>query len=433
MTRCWFAILCWFTLGSAQAQAPRHVYLTWQGSTSSTITVNAQTAAPAESLAVYYDTVARDGEAGAYRHQARGTAHQIEGLPDGRWIHWIELTKLEPDTPYYFVVGSPGSGSSEEQAFRTLPDDDRPVRFVAGGDLGVDEEMRRLLQHAAARAPRFALIGGDIAYVNGNLDRVEVWDEWLDAWEEHMVTPEGFTIPMMLAPGNHEVQGGYDGGPERAPFYMGFFAQNGQPSSFRQRIGTNFVIYALDSGHIVPHEAQVDWLAEQLQGDQDIPYRFAAYHVPLYPSHRSYDGLHSEYGRTYWAPLFDQYGLTTAFENHDHAFKRSKLLREGAVADRGTLYLGDGAWGRGDRTIDLTPRWYLEKASATRHVWVVDVSKEGVVYQAFDASGVVFDVYPTSAPGFEEAEAYFRTLPQLYAFDNAALVVPPPRSRRGRL
>lgn len=407
------------------AQAPRHVYLTWQGSPSHTLTVNAQTLAQADDIVVHYDTAPHDGEAGNYRHRARGSAHQIPGLADGRWIHWIELTDLEPDTPYYFVVGSLAHGFSREYAFRTLPDDDRPVRFVTGGDLGVGDDMRALLRHAAARSPRFALIGGDLAYVNGNLSLAHVWDEWLDDWERLMVTPDGFSIPMVLAPGNHEVQGGYKGGPERAPFYTGFFAQNGRPSYFRLPIGENFVIYSLDTGHIVPHESQVDWLAEQMQADQDIPYRFAAYHVPLYPSHRDYDGAYSVYGRTHWAPLFDRFRLSTAFENHDHTFKRSKRLRAGAVDDAGTLYLGDGAWGRGGREIDLTPRWYLDKAGATRHVWVVDVTKQGVVYRAFDVQGKVFDVYPTDTPGYEDAEAYFRTLPQLYALDEAVLDVSP--------
>lgn len=422
----YYTFLFWLiAVGSVCAQAPRHVYLTWQGDPSSTITVNAQTLAPAEDLVVYYDTQPRGSDVEAYQHQAEGTTHQIDGLPDGRWIHWIELTGLVPDTPYYFIVGSTAQGFSEELTFRTLPDDDRPVRFVTGGDLGVGEEVNSLLRHAAEYEPRFALIGGDIAYVNGNLQRVATWDQWFDAWRDYMVTPEGFIIPMVLAVGNHEVQGGYNGGPGRSPFYMGFFAQSGNPSYFRFPVGENFVIYVLDSGHIVSHESQVAWLTEQMQADQDIPYRFAAYHVPLYPSHRDYDGTHSEYGRMYWRPLFDQYRLTTAFENHDHTFKRSKRLKAGAIAEDGTLYLGDGAWGRGDRTIDLTPRWYLDKAGANRHVWVVDVSKEKITYRAFDTQGKVFDIYPTDTPGYAEADAYFRTLPQLYAFDEAALDVTP--------
>jgi hypothetical protein len=407
------------------AQAPEHVYLTWRGSTATTITVNAQTDSTVQLATVYYDTEPRGGDVEAYRYRADASAHRIDGLADGRWIHWADLDGLDPGRPYYFVVGSPERGVSEERAFRTVPADATPVRFVAGGDLGVSDEMRALLRHAAAREPQFAVIGGDIAYVDGDLDYVATWDAWLDAWGREMVTPEGFTVPMVLAVGNHEVRGGYDGGPERAPFYMRFFAQPGTPSYFRQTFGDHTVLYALDTGHIVHHREQVGWLERHFAADQSIPNRFATYHIPLYPSHRAYDGDYSQRGRTHWAPLFDRYGLTTAFENHDHTFKRSKRLRAGATADGGTLYLGDGAWGRGGRTIDLTTRWYLDKAGATRHVWVVDAGPEAVTYRAFDAAGRVFDVYPRDTPGADEADAYFQTLPQLYELPGHAFDVTP--------
>ena len=409
----------------ALAQAPRHVYLTWRGDPATTLTVNAQTLAPDEGLGVRYDTEPRGGDPDAYRYRSTGTTHQIDGLPDGRWVHWVDLTGLAPDAPVYVVVGSPERGFSGEVAARTLPADGRPLRFAAGGDLGLGDEMRRLLRHAAARDPRLALVGGDVAYVNGDLGRVETWDEWLDAWQADMVTPDGFAVPMVLAVGNHEVRGGYLGGPERAPFYLGFFAQPGAPSAFRMPLGANAVVYVLDTGHVVAHETQTEWLAERMAADQDVPHRFATYHVPLYPSHRPYDGRSSALGCEHWVPVFDRYRLTAAFENHDHTLKRSKPLRAGAVDPDGTLYLGDGAWGRGDRTVDLTRRWYLDKAGATRHVWLVDVSAQGVVYRAVDVEGSEVDVYPADTPGHAAAEARFRALPQLYALAPGALAVEP--------
>jgi hypothetical protein len=35
----------------------------------------------------------------------------------------------------------------------------------------------------------------------------------------------------------------------------------------------------------------------------------------------------------------------TAFENHVHAFKRTKPLIGSAPNDKGTVYVGDGAYG----------------------------------------------------------------------------------------
>lgn len=417
--------------GPVTAQAPMHVYLTWRGPTTTSMTVNAQTVASVPMVEVRWDVVARAGDPAAYSEVARGEAHRIPGVEDGRWVHWIDVTDLEPDTRYWFVVGSDEHGWSEEKSFETLPADPAiPIRFLAGGDLGLGSEVRRLHAHGAAHEPDFAVIGGDIAYVNGEPSEVEDWDQWLREWEDGMVTPDGLTVPMILAPGNHEVRGGYLGGPERAPFYVGFFAQPADPSHFRMTFGPNVVFYVLDTGHIVPHESQNDWLDRVMADDRaaGIPHRFATYHIPLYPSHRDHEGGGSVNGRTNWLEIFDRHELTAGFENHDHTLKRTAPLRGGEIVPpgQGTLYFGDGAWGRGDRTIDVTTRWYHEFVGSNRHVWVVDATADEVHYRAFDLEGQLVHVYPESLPGAAAADAYFRTLPQLWAVDGGFMSVERP-------
>ena len=418
-------LLCMTAAMQATDESPRYVYLTWQGDTGTTITVNYHTFQPTASSFVLYDTQSIGGNPKKYLYRTEGASSRVKGLK-GRRIHHIELTGLKPGQTYYFVAGDPESGYSEERKFRTIPDDGSPVRFVTGGDMGIGEEVSTLLRRAAALEPQFALIGGDIAYVNGDITKVDIWDQWLQIWCADMITPKGYTIPMALAIGNHEVQGGYQGNPDKAPFYFGFLAQSGNRSYFRRQFGPQIVVYFLDSGHIAEHGGkQAEWLEAHLKEDQDTPYRFAIYHVPLYNSYRPFDNEWSQAGRTHWGPLFDKYGLTTAFENHDHMFKRSKLLRDGRESDKGVLYLGDGAWGKGPRTLDLTLRPYLEKGGATLHFWLVDLTAERVEYRAIDINGRIFDVYPTDAAGAAEAEAYFATLPQKYKIPNGTIMVAP--------
>ena len=389
-----------------QAQ-PLHVYLTWQGDTSTTITVNYHTPS-AEPSQVYYDTLAHDGDVAAYAFAAKGTAHQIKGT-DGRWIHWVELRGLEPGRAYYFIAGSKDGGFSAERKLRTVPADSGPLRFVSGGDMEVTKRARDLLKQAALVEPRFALLGGDLAYVDGERSKYAKWDRWFDNWERLMVTPEGYTVPMVLAIGNHEVQGGYDGGVAGAPFFLRYFAQAGESSYFTRRFGSELAVLVMDSGHAVEHGgAQTAWLMDQLEQIQDLPYRFALYHVPLYPGYRSFGYNHSVAGRRHWLPLFDRYKLTTAFENHDHLLKRTKLLRGGKVDAEGTLYLGDGCMGKKPRadwfwllrwlfTSEVGPfdRWYLEKSEGVGHFWQVDLlgGGRGVEYRAVDERGRVVDVY----------------------------------------
>lgn len=49
----------------------------------------------------------------------------------------------------------------------------------------------------------------------------------------------------------------------------------------------------------------------------------------------------------HWVPHFDRYRVVTAYENHVHAFKRTKPLYGNYPAEggNGTVYLGDGSYG----------------------------------------------------------------------------------------
>jgi hypothetical protein len=117
-------------LALAARATPRHVYLTWQGDTSRTMTVNYQTLEPSGASVVHFDTKPRNGERGAYRYMAVGRSHQVPGLDDGRKIHWVELEKLSPGQTYYFIAGDPQTGFTTERKFRTVPDGSEKLRFV---------------------------------------------------------------------------------------------------------------------------------------------------------------------------------------------------------------------------------------------------------------------------------------------------------------
>jgi len=72
-----------------------------------------------------------------------------------------------------------------------------------------------------------------------------------------------------------------------------------------------------------------------------------SYHVPIY----SACGLLEENlarqinAILHWVPLFDNYRVITAYENHVHAFKRTKPIRGNYVTENGTVYLGEGCFG----------------------------------------------------------------------------------------
>jgi hypothetical protein len=389
--------------------APRHVYLTWQGDTSRTMTINYQTAGPTAASIVYYDTRPRGGHPPEYRRMAVGNSDEFAGLPEERRVHWVELEGLAPGETYYFIAGSPEHGFTPERKFRTAPSGSQSLRFVTGGDIGVSNDAALLFQQAAKVSPAFGVVGGDLAYANDALTNYTKWDAWLDHWQTNMITPAGYTIPMVLAIGNHEVSGGR--ALTNARFYQQYFAQVHDRTYYSRTFGRNLVLLLLDSGHICPQEGeQAAWLDAQLTAHRDVTHKFAVYHVPLYPSYRAYDGASSAKERQVWLPLFDKHKLTAGFENHDHTFKRTHLLRGNKLDSEGTLYLGDGCWGMPARKVEAQRRWYEAKAASLQHFWQVDVSRSRVEYRAINKEGKIFDVYPPSAAGAKAAERVYDML-----------------------
>ncbi len=381
-----FCVVAGFTLAGCVTTS--HVYLTWQGDPATTMTVNFHTQNEAISE-VRYDAESRGGALETYAHTARGDARQIPGMPGDRWVHTVELTGLTPGSDYYFSI--PGDGNPpRERKFRTLPTDGSPIRFIDGGDVGVVPGVLRLFRRCAEREPHFVSLGGDIAYENGNVSRDSYYDLWLRNWEEGMVTPTGYTIPLMAAIGNHETNGEHEDPILNAPFYFGYFPQGGS-SNFIRQIGPYAVLLFLDSGHTQTWESQVPWLRDTLASHADVPFTLVTYHVPLYPSHRDYAGSGSVAGRTHWLPVFDEFGVDIAFEHHDHTYKRTKPLRGGAVDPGGTVYIGDGCFGMPARTVQNDNAWYMEAAASVRHFWYVEVGASGVRMEAVDINGDVFD------------------------------------------
>ncbi|MDZ4676401.1 MAG: metallophosphoesterase family protein [Oligoflexia bacterium] len=364
-----------------------HVYLTWQSEdTSRTITVNVHSDLTSSVATVHYDTISHGGVVEDYKYKTSGNYKELKTI--NRRVHVIELKNLEPNTIYYFTVSNGTAGNGIEKKFKTIPADDSALTFVTGGDMNSSAEMTELNKQAAKYNPDFAMLGGDIAYDDGNLANARKWDEFFSSWDKNMVTRDGLMIPIVLAIGNHEVLGGYNGTFAKAPFYSTYFAQDSKLSYFTRKFGRDTIVYVLDTGHIAKVSgAQTDWLKAQMSKNTSIPNEFAIYHVPLYPSARGFsEQTQMIDGRKYWVPLFDQYKLTTAFENHDHALKRTKLLKNNLPDKDGTLYLGDGCWGKTTRTPDPT-RYYLEQTSATRHFWVVKTSSKGAVFTAIDQLG----------------------------------------------
>ena len=363
---------------------PPAVYLTWQRDPTTTMTVQWHSDGGRDDVIQYLRLDER------VWHTVIGAHHPMPY--SDRIVHVAELTGLEPGTEYRFRFGT----NSVAFTFRTMPRDvSKPIRFVVGGDTmesfdALDvwfEECRRLV---AEQDPMFTVIGGDIAYANGDPKLVKRWYRWLAAWKKHMVTSRGRLIPLLMVIGNHEVQGGFRQRPAKAPYFYSLFAMPGQRGYNVVDFGRYMSLILLDSEHTHAIDGrQTDWLGRTLANRQDVPHIFGVYHVPAYPSVRKFNNRVSAKIRQHWVPLFEKFGLDVAFEHHDHAYKRTHLIRAGTVDPRGVLYLGDGAWGALPRK--TREDWYLTKTASRQHFILVTIDGQSRTFQAIDIKGHVFD------------------------------------------
>ena len=374
------------------ADEPRFdtLFLTWQRDPTTTMTV--QWLAPAsEGATIEYSEVGRQGPATSM--PARQRPYPMTDLR----VFRVELTGLTPGTEYQFRIG----GDPATHRFRTMPAKASDAfQFVSGGDCDTNPHAVANNILAARQDPMFALIGGDLGYDNGT--SVDKSLGFLRNYSRHMVDSKGRLIPMVVCIGNHEVAGGYGKPREAAPFYFavhdGLYAER---SFATLDFGDYLSLVLLDTGHVAPIDGeQADWLDKALAERNERAHLIAVNHVPAYPSYRKADGDGGKAGtgelnRKHWVPLFERHNVDVVLEHHDHAFKRTRPLKDGMVNANGIVYLGDGSWGKLRSPQRPEDRPYLATTSESYHMTLHRLEGERRFHLALEAGGRVVDVCMT--------------------------------------
>jgi len=395
---------------SAASYEPFAVYLTWQRDPTTTMTI--QWINPVD---VPANEIEFHAAGDIFWTQAQVHAHSLPG-ENHYHIYRLELTELTPNLDYFFRIGG---SEGKIFNFRTMPaTNEIPIRFVVGGDVYHDglEKVLQTNRQAALKSPWFALLGGDLAYAGDKfgilpegwqswMDKLlakaditpakrQRWFDWLSTWKQTMVTPEGRLIPLIPALGNHDVNGGFGKTAEDAQLFHSLFPFPGKKGFQTLNFGKYLTLIVLDTGHTNPVGGeQTRWLYDKMRASGDFTHKFALYHVPAYPSIRKFNNKTSSEVRHFWVPLFEMYGLTAAFEHHDHAYKRTFPIRSGKIDPQGVLFFGDGGWGVEEprERSSNDKRWYLANSASKSHFIMVTIKGKEKHYAAVDSNGVIFD------------------------------------------
>jgi hypothetical protein len=394
-------------LPPADDPSTQAVYVTWQRDPTTTLTAHwIGPLDPRWATAAICRAPDIPQQADALRYTTTPAAARPVPGTAGRIAYAAEFIHLTPDTAYLLAV----PGREQPLRVRTLPaDPDAPLRFVAAGCAYKNKKPTEAMIRAVAHHdPHFALFAGDIAYADGDPAQAHRWLYLLATWENLARRADGSLIPLVVAIGNHEVS---DGGRGRtkayAPFFYSLFAFPAPAGYGVLDIGDHASIFLLDSGHTNPVPGhQTDWLEDELAARQDRTHLIAAYHVPAYPSARSFHNTKNREVRRHWAPLFDRFGLDLAIEADDHAYKRTLPLRNDRPHPAGTVYVGDGGFGMDSLRTPADPgtgsafgnrRGYLARTAEVTHAELITLHGPERSILALDTQGRVFDAYRFAA------------------------------------
>lgn len=345
------------------------LYLSWYSDPSTTMAIQWHTTLEEESDAIEIQEMGKEWRKVKGSHLSLGD----------RFVHQTLLDNLNPDTEYSFRLAD----DPAIYKFRTIPQTlKNPFRFAVGGDLYQTPDLfRKMCRAVKNKDPLFVVIGGDIAYaINKNPFKLrstpkKQWFSFLQEWKEEMIAPEGQVIPFLIVPGNHDLS------PEHADLFFDLFAFPERKLYRTIDFGDYLSLILLDSDIFDPIEGeQTEWLEQTLRSHSEFPFQFAVYHMAAYPSVYSYTGEIPQRIRTYWCPLFDKYNLPAAFENHNHAYKRTFPIKNNQINDSGVVYLGDGCWGALPRATKSA--WYLAKRERKNNVFVIELSQESAKIEA---------------------------------------------------
>ena len=308
------------------------------------------------------------------------------GLVGARWHD------LKPDTDYLFQIGE-----APVRKFRSAPDHLRkPLVFVEGGDVDVMESSAQIMRVGSQQDPLFMSVGGDLAYGDGHdvVREIKFWEQW----SEVARAPDGRIIPFVAGIGNHEVKGGYvqEGATfaqmkERAPFFYALFGglyRKEEPVALD--FGNYLSLLLMDSGHVLPIPSQTAWLKKNLEMRKSVPWVFASWHVPAFPSFRSWrEQKEIVQSREEWVPVLEASEVTAVFNHHEHNLQRVET--EGK-AGRKIPFMGNGALGVEARPQQCPESKALSKAfSQSDYVNVVQLRADGVTVRSLGSKGEELD------------------------------------------
>lgn len=255
---------------------------------------------------------------------------------------------LEPNSTYYYQVGSEAGGISETGTFKTSGEKGDPFKFVHYTDTQNafwNENVRNEASYGANTLMNALETAGDADFVLHTGDVVEtaeVEDEWVDLFEQSR--PYFMQAAMAVASGNHD-EYALNYGDE--PLTEKFNEHVNVPAANDKIDGGSYYSFDYNGVHFVTlntndnkesddnpegkaiGEEQMQWITEDVEEARanGAEWIVLNYHKPLYS--KSYHSLKDEdvqKVREELTALIDELDIDLALQGHDHVISRTHSL-----------------------------------------------------------------------------------------------------------
>lgn len=299
---------------------------------------------------------------------------------------------LTPGKKYVYRVGSDAGWSEWYQV--QMPDaSGEKLAFIYFGDAQNDLKSMwsRVIREAYKTLPAvdFMLHAGDL--INRH-DRDVEWGEWFYAGNFIHAT-----VPSVMTPGNHEYGKGVILSPQwRRQFNLPLNGPRGLEETCYVVNYTNLKVVSLDAEQIDESpfylEKQRAWLDSILSHD---PKKWTAitFHYPVFSTKPNRD---NENLRNKFKPIFDKHKVDIVLQGHDHAYGRGMVRNVPTGKNKkdegsGTVYVVSIS---GPKMYDVSnDPWMERKARSTQLYQVISIEKDKLSYEAFTASGELYDAF----------------------------------------
>jgi len=325
------------------------------------------------------------------------TAIQVEAAgsqfaASSQYRYSIVLTDLDPDTRYFYRIGSEENWSAVK-SFKTASEAE-DFSFLYLGDVQEGHAgWGNMLDRVYDENPqiKFALLGGDLT--NDENDFTE-WGEFLGA-----ATEVFSQIPVMPAKGNHDGE-----------LFYGFFVL---PENGPQDISDIFYSFDYGDAHFVVLDTSnviTDTVKQWLQHDlhnTDKKWKFAVFHHPPY---QNFDDkkTNDDALREHWVPIFEQNHVDMVFVGHQHVYMRTHPIYQDEIMDNsyGIIYVMGNSGSKFYSTGQGFP--YIAKEESGSNYQVIQLEDDVLTLTSRKADGEIIETYILNKDWFEEQDPHYQ-------------------------